>query len=86
MRYSLVSRDWIADCVEIMHAGYAAVSMLDSICYCMYSKFDQNYSATSFSANTKFTMFANICELCITEHTIYLKKSLLFNPTQNAGN
>ena len=26
MRYSLISRDWIADCVEIMHKGYAAVS------------------------------------------------------------
>ena len=26
MRYSLISRDWIADSVEIMHAGYAAVS------------------------------------------------------------
>ena len=24
MRYSLVSRDWIADCVEIMHEGYMA--------------------------------------------------------------
>jgi len=26
MRYSLISRDWIADCVEIMHEAYAAVS------------------------------------------------------------
>jgi len=24
MRYSLISRDWIADCVEIMHQGYMA--------------------------------------------------------------
>jgi dihydroxy-acid dehydratase len=24
MRYSLISRDWIADCVEIMHEGYMA--------------------------------------------------------------
>ncbi len=27
MKYSLISRDWIADCVEIMHEAYAAVSM-----------------------------------------------------------
>ena len=26
MRYSLISRDWIADCVEIMHEAYSAVS------------------------------------------------------------
>jgi len=26
MKYSLISRDWIADCVEIMHEAYAAVS------------------------------------------------------------
>ena len=26
MRYSLISRDWIADCVEIMHQAYFAVS------------------------------------------------------------
>jgi dihydroxy-acid dehydratase len=24
MRYSLISRDWIADCIEIMHEGYMA--------------------------------------------------------------
>lgn len=28
MRYSLISRDWIADCVEIMHAGYAADAII----------------------------------------------------------
>lgn len=28
MRYSLVSRDYIADCIEIMHEGYAADAML----------------------------------------------------------
>ncbi len=28
MRYSLISRDWIADCVEIMHEAYAAVSTI----------------------------------------------------------
>jgi len=35
MKYSLISRDWIADCVEIMHEAYAAVSkymVLPSIC------------------------------------------------------
>lgn len=26
MRYSLISRDWIADCAEIMHQAYFAVS------------------------------------------------------------
>lgn len=26
MRYSLISRDWVADCVEIMHEAYYAVS------------------------------------------------------------
>ena len=26
MRYSLISRDWIADCAEIMHEAYSAVS------------------------------------------------------------
>ena len=25
MKYSLVSRDWIADCIEITHAGYTGV-------------------------------------------------------------
>jgi len=30
MRYSLISRDWIADCVEIMHEAYASVS--DEMC------------------------------------------------------
>ncbi|KAL1525689.1 hypothetical protein AB1Y20_020540 [Prymnesium parvum] len=28
MRYSLVSRDYIADCIEIMHEGYAADAMI----------------------------------------------------------
>ena len=27
MKYSLVSRDWIADCVEIMAEAYAVVSV-----------------------------------------------------------
>lgn len=27
MRYSLISRDWVADCVEIMHEAYAAVGL-----------------------------------------------------------
>ena len=31
MKYSLISRDWIADCIEIMHSGYAAVSILNSL-------------------------------------------------------
>ena len=25
MKYSLISRDWIADCAEITHSGYTAV-------------------------------------------------------------
>ena len=25
MKYSLISRDWIADCIEIMHSGYTGV-------------------------------------------------------------
>ena len=38
MRYSLVSRDWIADCVEIMHEAYAAVSPMQCTCsVCMTS-------------------------------------------------
>lgn len=28
MRYSLISRDWIADCVEIMHEAYAADAII----------------------------------------------------------
>lgn len=28
MRYSLISRDYIADCIEIMHEGYAADAMI----------------------------------------------------------
>lgn len=28
MKYSLISRDWVADCVEIMCEAYAAVSEL----------------------------------------------------------
>ena len=28
MRYSLVSRDYIADCIEVMHEGYAADAMI----------------------------------------------------------
>ncbi|XP_064384932.1 dihydroxy-acid dehydratase-like isoform X1 [Halichondria panicea] len=28
MRYSLISRDWIADCVEIMHEAYAADAVI----------------------------------------------------------
>ena len=28
MRYSLISRDWIADCVEIMHEAYSAVGLV----------------------------------------------------------
>ena len=27
MRYSLISRDWIADCAEIMHEAYSSVSI-----------------------------------------------------------
>jgi len=30
MRYSLISRDWIADCVEIMHEAYSSVSSKSS--------------------------------------------------------
>ena len=26
MKYSLISRDWVADCVEIMHEAYFGVS------------------------------------------------------------
>ena len=29
MKYSLISRDLIADCAELMHQAYAAVSGLD---------------------------------------------------------
>ena len=29
MKYSLVSREWIADCVEIMHQAYSAVRIID---------------------------------------------------------
>jgi len=25
MKYSLVSREWIADCIEITHSGYTGV-------------------------------------------------------------
>ena len=28
MKYSLISRDWIADCVEVMYCGYSGVSAL----------------------------------------------------------
>ena len=28
MRYSLISRDWIADCIEIMHEAYFAVGLI----------------------------------------------------------
>ena len=28
MRYSLISRDYIADCIEVMHEGYAADAMI----------------------------------------------------------
>jgi dihydroxy-acid dehydratase len=28
MKYSLISRDWIADCVEIMHEAYAADAVI----------------------------------------------------------
>jgi len=28
MKYSLISRDWIADCVEIMHEAYAADAII----------------------------------------------------------
>ena len=31
MKYSLVSRDWIADCIEITHAGYTGVRYIQAI-------------------------------------------------------
>ena len=32
MKYSLISRDWIADCIEIMHEAYSAVSIGGGAC------------------------------------------------------
>ena len=30
MKYSLISRDWITDCIEITHAGYTGVRIKGS--------------------------------------------------------
>ena len=31
MKYSLISRDWVADCAEIMHKAYFSVSCIPAL-------------------------------------------------------
>ena len=59
MKYSLVSRDWIADCVELMAEAYAVVNMQVNITKVM------NDTSTLLLIHEYTCTQSFVCKVCV---------------------